>query len=164
MGPLDPQSIREKLRFLAVDKDGAYLFSSALRSRTVYVWQVGNPDHVVDWKVVEDTIGAPAFRANESFRLAPGQYLPHTKFELKGGYKPGSGYVGGPERLVVDSMNQNLFVVDEDGALYVYDFDDVLRCKPGAILEPYHIVSGIEGEMRDLKVSRPVTRGGSTGG
>jgi hypothetical protein len=155
MGPLDPQQIREKLRYLGIDSKGEYLFSSALRSKTVYVWQIGNPDYRVDWEVVARTIQSDAFTANESFQLTPEQYLPMTSFKLSGARHSNVGYIGGPERLAVDSMNQNLFVVDEDGALYVYHFPDVIRAQRGATIEPLHVVTGTEGEMRDIKVSRP---------
>ncbi|MDQ3023098.1 MAG: hypothetical protein M3R04_01740 [bacterium] len=155
MGPLDPMAIREKIRFIGIDSEANYLFSSALRSQTVYVWQIGNPDHRVDWGVVARTLKTTAFETNESFQITQEQFLPHTSFKLKGGYNSNLGYVGGPERLAVDSMDQNLFVVDEDGALYVYDFNDVVRAKAGSVIEPFHIVMGTEGEMRDLKVSRP---------
>jgi hypothetical protein len=155
MGPFDPQEVREKVRFLAVDKDANYLFSSALRSQTVYVWQVGNPDHRVDWKTVEQTLNSKAYEQLPSYKLTQVEYLPLTSFKLKGGYDPNVKYIPGPERLTVDSMNQNLFVVDEDGALYVYDFKDAIRAKAGTVIEPLHIVQGVEGEMRDIKVSRP---------
>ena len=157
-GPQDPHWEHEKIRFLAVDKDAKYLFSSALRSQTVYVWQVGNPDHKIDWNQLAGQDKDALFVQNTSYQLAKDQYLPMTSFVLKGGYNPNDKYTPGPERMAVDSLNQNFFVVDEDGALYVYNFDDVIHAQPKSVLEPFHIVHSMEGEMRDLKVSRPVVR------
>jgi hypothetical protein len=149
---------RGKVRFVCVDSKAEYLFASAMEAKTVFVWQLGNPEHLVDWNA-RAAQGDTRFERLESFHNTQTHYLPMTAVRLGGHYEAGNNYTAGPERLAVDELNQNLFVQDEDGALYIFDFDKVLRNKPNHILTPLRLVTDIEGEMRDLKVSRPVVRG-----
>jgi DNA-binding beta-propeller fold protein YncE len=160
-----------KVKFPAVDKTGDYLFATSYQSQQIYIWEVGNPDHKVDWAVetakdpdvVADESGKtlPRFLSNKSYHITRDHYLPMTSFKLKKGYRPDLNYPPEPTRIAIDSMNQNVFVTDSNGALFVYDFNDTLRAKPQEVIEPYKIVhEGFEGEMRDLKVSYPMVGAG----
>jgi DNA-binding beta-propeller fold protein YncE len=152
-----------KLKHLAVDKDAHYLFSSSYNAHTVYVWRIGDPNFKIDW-ALEAARNGDSFTGNFSFQNTREQYLPITGVKLKGGWNPGHNYDPEPEHVAVDAVNQNLFVTDSDGALYIYTLSDVLRTKlapdarQGVVVEPYQLVHGVEGEMRDLKVSRPAVR------
>lgn len=146
---------RGKLRHMATDKDGNFLYATCTEDRGVAIWDLGNPQHRVDW----DKYDA---RYQQLLSYATGQphFLPVRKFYLKGGYNPNVTYVPGGKQIALDPLGQNVFVVDEDGALYIYDKHVLDSAEDGATPEPVKIVSEIQGEIRDLKVSKPAVRFG----
>jgi hypothetical protein len=145
-----------RLRYMAVDSEGRYLYGTNFEAKTVAVWEIGNPAHKLSWQQL------PVITNDEGYYIFQVDYfLPLLRFKLKGGYKPGKTYIPGGQQLALDEGNQYLFVVDEDGALYIYDNRPLFELKDLATPEPRVIVSSIEGEMRDLKISRPSVRRGS---
>jgi hypothetical protein len=148
----------KKIRFLCVDKDARYLFGTASLAKSVFVWEIGNPSYKVDWtkELAKDENPDAVLGSLESFKhVTHDQYLPLTSFKMEGGYDPTKKYLPEPERVAVDNMDQNLFVVDGDGALFLFDFKEAVGAKQGSTLKPYKIVPGTEGEMRDMKISQP---------
>jgi hypothetical protein len=150
---VDPYKLN-KVRYIAIDKDAKYLFATAYQSHSVFIWQIGNPDSKINWAVEANKDPSGSFM-QDSFQVTREQYLPYTSFKLTGGYNEQLLYNPEPKQIAIDSINQNVFVVDSDGALFVYLYSDTLKSKPGEALKPYKIVHGLEGEMRDLKISQP---------
>ena len=155
-----------KLRHMAVGSKGRYLYGTCYEKKSVAIWDVGNPRYRVDWREV------PTSDDGRMYRFQVPHYLPITRFRLKGGYNPNLRYTPGGQHLAVDPLDDYLFVVDEDGALYIYELRDVRRAEerllnapdPLPVHEPWKLVTDIEGDMRDLKVSRPAVRlAGKTG-
>jgi len=145
----------DRLRYMAVDPDARYLYGTNFEGKTVAIWELGNPKYAISW---HDVTYNPRVTGMYVFQVP--YHLPLKRFKLKGGYNPTKSYVPGGQQLAVDPTNKNLFVVDEDGALYIYDIGTVLAAPDMSAPEPRAIVSSIEGEMRDLKVSRPIIRRG----
>jgi hypothetical protein len=154
----------KKIKFMCVDKDARYLFGTSFQSKTVYIWEIGNPDHKVDWpsELAQDEDPDATLAELESFRhVTEEHYTPKTTFKMKGGYDANKNYLPEPTRVAVDSLNQNLFVLDADGALFLYNFNEAIDVEEGTTLEPYKIVPGTEGQMRDMKISEPAVKTGA---
>lgn len=142
-----------RLRFMAVDSEARYLYGTNFEGKTVAIWELGNPAHSIDWREVTYDVN------DEGMYVFPVEYfLPVKRIKLKGGYDPSKSFVPGGHQVAVDPHDKFLFVVDEYGALYIYDMDVINAAADMSTPEPRKIVSEIEGEMRDLKVSRPIVR------
>ncbi len=145
--------------------DGRYLFGTNYEGKSVAIWQIGNPDYMRAWQEI------PNREAEESIYVHQIPYfLPKQRFRLKGGYNPSLAYTPGPKQIATDFDDQFLFVVDDEGALYVYNMDDVMKMEndPTQILPPVleqmTLVTDILGDIRDLKISRPAIGVGGGGG
>jgi DNA-binding beta-propeller fold protein YncE len=159
---LDPENpyAGGRLRHIALDKDARYLLGTNSERDTVAVWDLQNLDRYnVPWEDV------PYFpdRFPQSYRFEQDHYLPAKVFRLKGGYDPTHRFIPNPRQLEVGPTNEYLFVVDEYGAIYVYNFADVVSLTSNdtenpVVLEPRGIVVDIADqttEVRDLAVSQP---------
>lgn len=144
---------RGKLRYMAVDSTGDYLYATCTETGGVAVWEVGNPKLAVDWTQYEER-----FRLLESYATGQPHYLPAKIFFLSGGYNPNVKYLPGGKQLAIDPDDHDLFVVDEDGALYIFEMRAIIAAADGDKPQPVRIVSEIKGEIRDLKVSPPTVR------
>ena len=151
-----------RLRYCAVSNDGRYLYGSNFEGKSVATWEIDNPGNSVPWESI------PIKEGDERAHVHPVPYfLPISKFRLTGGYNPNLAYTPGPKQVAVDYDNEYLFVVDEDGALYVYRMDDVMEVvnKAGEQipkLEPLNLITDVPGDIRDLEVGRPVVRSGGS--
>ena len=153
-----------KLRKMAVNGDGRYLFGTNYEKKTVAIWEIGNPEYKIPWQQI------PVETARStSFILEVPYYLPMTRFKLIGGYKPGDEYIAGGQHIEVSPNDEHLFVMDEYGALYIYNLkgaNGVMQANDLSVPEPLDIVTEFSNqvtEIRDMKVSMPVVRIGSPG-
>lgn len=144
---------RGKLRHCAVDSSGDVLYAPCTETGGVAVWEVGNPRYAVNWDAHD-----PRYAQLESYATGVPHFLPVKTFFLTGGYDPNIQYLPGGKQVCLDPGDNNLFVVDEDGALYIYDLRDIESAGDGDKPQPVKIVSEIKGEIRDVKVSPPVIR------
>jgi DNA-binding beta-propeller fold protein YncE len=151
-----------KLRHMAVDSSGDYLYATNNEAKTVAVWEVGNPEHLVDWRRI--TFNPAVMKSIWSGDPFP-HYTPFQLFKLKGGYDDNLNYVPGGQQIALDPMDINLFVVDEEGSLYTYDIARIMKFEESSetfVPEPESLVTiaemGDEVEVRDMKVSRGVVR------
>jgi DNA-binding beta-propeller fold protein YncE len=147
-----------KLRHMAVDSKARYLIGTNYEEKTVAIWDLKNRNtNDVAWKDV------PYYPESyeKTYRFEKTHYLPITRFKLKGGYDPSLNFIPGGQQVAVDPLDEYLFVVDEYGALYVYDFLEVLKAQVLITPEPRELVGRLASsttEIRDLKVSQPAVR------
>lgn len=149
----------KRLRYMAVDSKGAYLYATLMEDKSIAVWQVDNPNYSLDYtKIPPDPQGKR--------KIAPvTYYLPKTAVKLKGGYRDNLLFVPGGKQIVLDPTDQYVFVVDEEGALYIYKLKDIQQGKYASTPEPVKIVPlQDDAEIRDIKVSRPAVRFPVAGG
>lgn len=154
-----------KLRYMAVDSSGRYLAATNYEEKTVAIWDLKARDqHDVAW---QDVPYYPEI-FESSYRFERTYYLPMQRFQLIGGYDPNVTYVPGGQQIEIDPLDQYLVIVDDDGALYVYDWQEGLRTNwhnKGAgenadgipIPKPDQIVVDIADrttEIRDLAISQ----------
>ncbi|MCC7478264.1 YncE family protein [bacterium] len=148
---------RKRLRYMAVDSRGAYLYATAFEDKAVICWEVDNPTRSVSWEQVP-----PDPNGRRSIAPVP-YYLPQTHIKLKGGYDPNLIFIPGGQQIVLDPSDSYVFVVDDEGALYIYDNREIKQAKEGETIEPRGIVPlDKDVEIRDIKVSRPAVRTGAS--
>lgn len=154
-----------KLRKIAVNSNGHYLFGTNYEMKTVAIWEIGNPEFQIPWQAI------PVETARQSSYISQvPYYLPMTRFKLAGGYKPGDNYIPGGQHIEVSPNDEHLFVMDEYGALYIYNLkgiNGVMQAKDLSVPEPLDIISEFSNqvtEIRDMKVTMPVVRSSSPGG
>lgn len=163
-----------KLRFMAVDSTARYLVATNLEEKTVAIWDLKSRDkNDVQW---QDVPYYPEI-FESAYRFERTHYLPIQRFALLGGYNPNLTYVPGGQQVEIDPLDQYLVVVDDDGALYVYDWAEGLRTNwrnEGAgetvagvpIPKPREIVVDIADrttEIRDLAISQATVRRATEG-
>lgn len=147
-----------KLRHMAVDSEGRFLVGTNYEQKTVAIWDLkdtGRND--VAW---QDVPYYPEIFEG-SYRFERTHYLPVKRFQLQGGYDANLSYVPGGQQVAIDPLDEYLFVVDERGALYVYDFQAVLQVDDLSTPEPRELVIDLAAdttEIRDIKVSQAAVR------
>ncbi|MBN2082631.1 hypothetical protein JW859_10560 [bacterium] len=159
-----------KLRHMAITSDARYLVGTNYEDKTVAIWDLKDRSkNDYDWQDV------PYFPDvyEGSYRFERTHYLPIQRFELKGGYDPNIKYVPGGQHLAIDPLDQYLAVVDDYGAVYIYDWQKGLRTnwsyegsgtseRTGLpVPEPVKIVVDIADrttEIRDMQFSIPAIR------
>jgi len=147
-----------RLRHMAVDSRGEYLVGTNYELKSVAIWRIGDPEFMYDW---EDVPYNPA--DEKTYRFEIPHYVPVTRFRLAGGYDPNDRYIPGGEQVVIDPLDDYLIVIDEKGAMYIFDFDEVKRAENLSTPEPVNgqpvlSMTSDTTEIRDLKVSRPAVR------
>jgi hypothetical protein len=158
-----------KLRYMAVDSTARYLVATNLEEKTVAIWDLKSRDkNDVDW---QDVPYYPEI-FESSYRFERTYYLPIQRFALLGGYDPNLTYVPGGQQVEIDPLDEYLVIVDDEGALYIYDWAEGLRTNwrnPGStvrddglpIPKPREIVVDIADkttEIRDLAISQAAVR------
>ena len=156
-----------KLRKVAVDATGEYLIAPLYESGAVAIWHVGDPAYSVDYREV------PTKDDGVMFRFPVTHFLPCKRFMLEGGYNEAVKYTAGGKFVAVDSQNESLFIMDEDGGLYIYNMrdlgvfdaaqrDPLLTTAPKKddlpLFKPRLLVTDLTAantEIRDLQISRP---------
>jgi len=159
-----------KLRHMAISSDARYLVGTNYEAKTVAIWDLKDRSkNDYAWEQV------PFYpeQYEGTYRFERTHYLPIQAFELKGGYDPNITYVPGGQHLAIDPLDQYLAVVDDYGAVYIYDWQLGLRTnwsyegsetseKTGLpIPEPVEIVVDVADrttEIRDMQFSIPVIR------
>jgi hypothetical protein len=156
-----------RLRTVAVDAKGEYLFAPIYETGAVAVWHVDDPTY----RVAPEVVPTPQDGSIPRFNVY--HYLPCKRFMLQGEYNKAVSYTGGGKLVGVDSQNQDLFIMDEDGALYIYElrklgifdaakrdpFTPMLPPKDQIpVLAPKLLVTELSDrttEIRDMQISRP---------
>ncbi|GEM_PF-1872298 len=147
-----------KLRHMAVDSEARYLVGTNYEQKTIALWDLkdrGKND--VAWQDVP--FYPEVFEGSYRFQLP--HYLPVKRVKLKGGYDPNLGYVPGGQQIAVDPLDEYVFVVDDRGALYVYDFLTVLQAEELSTPEPRELVIDLADdttEIRDIKIAQAAVR------
>lgn len=155
---LENPMVNGRLRYMAVDSTGNYLVGTNYERKSVAIWRVGDPQFMVPWQKVPFDPGD-----EKTYRFELPYYLPLTRFKLTGGYNPDLQYTPGAQQVVIDPLDDYLVVIDEDGAMYRYNFQEMLRVKDLSTPEPLggkpvlSLTSDVT-EIRDVKVSRPAVR------
>jgi DNA-binding beta-propeller fold protein YncE len=163
---MDPAMVfrRPFLRHMALDPSGKYLYAVSAERWSFAVWHLNDPEYVIDprrWNGDPNHEGFP--------RLAEfPHHLPMARYRIKGGYKPGD-YLPKPDLIACDPLDEYVFVVDEDGALYIYNRADVLAKQPLSYAEPQQLevpeprkivveLASSTTEIRDIAVTKPNVR------
>jgi DNA-binding beta-propeller fold protein YncE len=159
-----------KLRHMAIDSSGRYLVGTNYEESTVAIWDLKSRDkNDVRWQDVP--YYPDVFES--AYRFECTHYLPLQRFKLKGGYDPNYTFTPGGQHVEIDPLDEYLVVVDDTGAVYVYDWREGLRTNWRStgtpetadgvpIPEPREIVVDIADrttEIRDLKISQAAVRG-----
>ena len=112
-----------RLRYMAVDSNGRYLFAPVYRqngTKTVVIWDLKDRTrNAIPGNMVTPYDQAVVFKDIT-------YYTPVKGFRLKGGYNDNYGFTPSGDQVAVDPFDQYLFVVDDYGALYIYEMEDVL--------------------------------------
>lgn len=138
-----------RLRFMALDSKGRYLYGTNYEEHTVAVWEIDNPTFSHPWQTIPPT-------DKKGYRAPVTHYLPYKVFSLKGGINPAAAFVPGGQQIAIDPYDEYLYVMDDMGGFYVYDVKTILNCADLSIPEPRStIFFNGDIEVRDLKVSRP---------
>jgi hypothetical protein len=138
-----------RLRYMALDSKGRYLYATNYEEHSVAVWEIGNPEYSHPWQTIPPT-------DKKGYRAPVTHYLPWKAFKLKGGINPNATFVPGGQQIAIDPYDEYLYVMDDMGGFYIYETKTIMRCADGSIPEPrntYFFNGDIE--VRDLKVSRP---------
>lgn len=142
-----------RLRFMALDSKGKYLYATNYEKHSVAIWDVGNLNYSQTWQSI------PPLDKN-GFRYPCMHFLPVKEFLLKGGFDPNVRFVPGGQQIAIDPYDEYLYVMDDMGGFYIFDVPAIQRCKDQDIVEPRGTFwFGGDIEVRDLKVSRPSARG-----
>jgi DNA-binding beta-propeller fold protein YncE len=169
----DPASrwLGGKLRHMAVDSQARFLVATNFELKTVAIWDLADRSrNDVPWQEV------PFYPEvyEGAYRFERTHYLPFQRFKLKGGYDPRYMFVPGGQQIAIDPLDEYLIVVDEYGALYIYNFQELLGAgggrqvesgdgRPETLLtpEPWVLVTDLANEtteIRDVKISQPAVR------
>jgi hypothetical protein len=155
---LDNPMRNGRLRHMALDSKAEHLVGTNYELKTVAIWRIGDPQFSVPWQDVP-------YNPNDekTYRFEIDHFVPLTRFRLTGGYDPNDRYIPGGEQVVIDPLDDYLIVVDEKGAMYRYDFEEMLKVEDNSIPEPLGgqpvlSLTSDTTEIRDVKVSRPAVR------
>jgi DNA-binding beta-propeller fold protein YncE len=155
---------RPWLRRMAVDPTGHYLYATATERKAVAVWDINNRTYMVQ---ASQFHGQPGGDGYPAFGRIP-FYLPMNRFTLNGGYlQQGMTDIPGPQLIATDPLNEYVYVVDERGALYIFNRKDVEVAHPPSYFptapmstpEPHRIAADMASdttEVRDIAVSLPM--------
>jgi DNA-binding beta-propeller fold protein YncE len=152
------------LRKMAVDPTGRYLYGTVTERKAVAIWDLNNRSYIVDptnfhGDTSQDGQGFPKLGKLPL-------YLPMTRFAINGGYLAPGQYMPGPQLIAADPLNEYIYVVDEHGALYIYDRAQVQVPQPRSNYQPNELptppphristdLASDTTEVRDIAVSLP---------
>jgi len=155
------------LRNMDLDVSGRYLYGTCSERNAVAIWDIGNPEYSIvpnQFNTVPDDKPFP--RLSE----IP-HYVPVTRFRTRATYRY-DNYIPQPKLIATDPLDEYVYVVDEYGALYIYDRREVFVRQPRSMSEPADIpvyevdkerlvkdLANDTAEVRDIAVSRAAVRG-----
>jgi hypothetical protein len=173
---INPQrpNLSNKLRTMAVDAKGEYLFAPIYETGAVAVWHVDDPAYRIAAANLPPVANASMYRFDVS------HFLPCKRFMMQGQSNKAVKFQAGGKQVGIDSQNENLFIMDEYGGLYIYALRELgvfveserdalqVVAPPKAklpLMPPRLLVTAMSDdvtEIRDMQISRPAILGRNT--